>query len=40
MDNLIDTLLNVGIFVFIGLILWLYFKEGPEENELEENKDI
>ena len=40
MENLIDTLLNVGIFVFIGLMLWLYFKEIPKENEPEENKDI
>ena len=40
MDNLIDTLLNVGIFVFIGLMLWLYFKKVPKENEPEENKDI
>lgn len=31
MNNLIDTLMNVGIFVFIGLMLWLYFKEVPEQ---------
>jgi len=40
MDNLIDTLLNIGIFVFIGLILWLYFKEIPEQNESTENNDV
>jgi len=33
MNNLIDTLLNVGIFVFIGLMLWLYFKAVPEKNK-------
>jgi hypothetical protein len=33
MNNLIDTLLNVGIFVFIGLMLWLYFKTVPEKHE-------
>ncbi len=26
-DNLIDTFLNAGVFVFIGLLVWLYFKE-------------
>ena len=26
LDNLIDTLLNVGVFVFIGLLVWLYFR--------------
>jgi len=39
MNNLIDTLLNVGIFVFIGLMLWLYFKEIPEQNRSTETKD-
>lgn len=40
MDNLIDTLLNVGIFVFIGLMLWLYFKEVPEQGKPTENNDV
>lgn len=39
MENLIDTLLNVGIFVFIGLMLWLYFKEVPEQDRPTENKN-
>jgi hypothetical protein len=26
-DNLIDTFLNVGVFVFIGLLVWLYFRK-------------
>ena len=29
MDNLVDTLLNMGIFAFVGLMLWLYFKDVP-----------
>ena len=29
-DNLIDTVLNVGVFVFIGLLVWLYFKKDAE----------
>lgn len=39
MNELIDTLLNIGVFVFIGLTVWLYFKEVPEPEDLEENKD-
>lgn len=26
MDNLIDTVLNVIVFVFIGVLIWLYRK--------------
>ena len=26
-DNLIDTLLNVGVFVFIGVLVWLYLRQ-------------
>jgi hypothetical protein len=39
MNDLIDTLLNIGVFVFIGLTIWLYFKKVPEPEDLEENKD-
>jgi len=31
MSNLIDTLLNVMVFAFIGLLIWLYFKSQPSE---------
>ncbi len=27
MGNLIDTLLNIMVFIFIGLMLWLLFKK-------------
>ena len=40
MNNLIDTLLNIGIFVFIGLMLWLYFREVPEQKKPNVNKDF
>ena len=33
-DNLIDTVLNVLVFVFMGVLIWLYFK--PTDAELEE----
>ena len=26
MNNIVDTLLNLSVFLFIGLLLWLYFK--------------
>ncbi|MBW2435436.1 MAG: hypothetical protein JRF36_17645 [Deltaproteobacteria bacterium] len=26
-ENLIDTLLNVWVFAFIGVLIWLYFKK-------------
>jgi len=26
MSNLLDTLLNIEVFAFIGLLIWLYFK--------------
>ena len=27
MSGLVDTLINLEIFVFVGLLLWLYFKD-------------
>ena len=27
MSGLIDTLINLQIFVFVGLLIWLYFKD-------------
>ena len=27
MSNLLDTILNINVFVFIGLLVWLYFKD-------------
>ena len=29
-----DTLMNVAVFVFIGLMIWLYFKK-PKEDDSE-----
>ena len=26
MSNLQDTFMNIGVFAFIGLLIWLYFK--------------
>ena len=30
---LLDTLLNVSVFVFVGLLVWLFLKEDPQEKE-------
>ncbi len=32
LKNFIDTLLNVWVFAFIGILVWLYFKREPEGN--------
>ena len=37
MNELVDTLLNVVAFVFIGVLIWLYFK--PEHREEDEPSD-
>jgi hypothetical protein len=29
MGNFVDTILNVMVFIFIGLMIWLYFKKTP-----------
>jgi hypothetical protein len=31
MENLTDTVLNICVFVFVAVLLWLYFKEFPED---------
>jgi hypothetical protein len=30
LENFIDTLLNLWVFVFIGILVWLYFRKEPE----------
>jgi hypothetical protein len=27
LENFIDTLLNLWVFVFIGILVWLYFRK-------------
>tara|TARA_B100001142_G_scaffold57618_1_gene56445 strand:+ start:156 stop:332 length:177 start_codon:yes stop_codon:yes gene_type:complete len=31
MNNLLDTFLNLTVFAFIGLLVWLYFKPLPPD---------
>jgi len=32
MSNLLDTIMNIEVFAFIGLLVWLYFKEFEPED--------
>jgi len=34
-NNLIDTLLNIWVFAFIGILVWLYFKKVSDANQIE-----
>ena len=48
MNNLLDTFLNLTVFAFIGLLVWLYFRPLPSdkenkrdtENPSRENEDL
>ena len=33
MSNLIDTLINIEMFLFIGLLFWLYLKDFDDDND-------
>lgn len=37
-ENIIDTILNVTVFVFIGLLIWLYLKKEPDSHATDEEK--
>jgi hypothetical protein len=37
MSNLLDTVMNIEVFAFIGLLLWLYFK--PSDPDKDERSD-
>ena len=32
LENVIDTLLNVWGFAFIGILIWLYFRKDSDGN--------
>jgi hypothetical protein len=32
MDGIVDTILNVVIFVYVGVLMWLYFKKVDGED--------
>ena len=32
-DPIIDTLMNIEVFLFIGLMIWLYFRDDPADGD-------
>ena len=40
LKNFIDTFLNVGVFAFIGILVWLYFKRESEGNKAESQESV
>jgi hypothetical protein len=38
LKNIVDTLLNIWVFVFIGILIWLYFKKESSSNKIESKK--
>ena len=32
-DPVIDTIMNIEVFVFIGLMVWLYFREEADGSD-------
>ena len=33
MDEILDTVMNIEVFLFIGLLIWLYFKPVNKDND-------
>jgi len=33
MSNLLDTVMNIEVFLFIGLLFWLYFKPVDDSDD-------
>ena len=38
-ENLIDTLLNVWVFAFLGILVWLYFKKESDGKNAESQEN-
>lgn len=32
-DEILDTLMNIEVFVFIGVLFWLYFKKVDDDKD-------
>jgi hypothetical protein len=37
MNGIVDTLMNLFVFAFVGLLIWLYFKETPSDEKRRKN---
>jgi hypothetical protein len=33
MNDLLDTIMNIEVFLFIGLLVWLYFKHDSRDQD-------
>ena len=33
MNDLLDTIMNIEVFLFIGLLVWLYFKPDSRDQD-------
>lgn len=33
MSDFLDTLMNIEVFAFIAALVWLYFREPPDQEE-------
>ena len=40
MNLFVDSLLNIMVFVFIGLLIWLYAKKEPEDTAADTTKNV
>ena len=38
MASVVDTLLNITVFAFIGVLVWLYVSEAPIDTEPKERR--
>ena len=39
-ENLVDTWLNVGVFLFVAVLFWLYFKKEPTDDAMDEKENL
>lgn len=38
LENIIDTVLNIIVFTFIGALIWLYLRKEPDRPTTDEDK--
>ena len=38
LENIIDTMLNITVFLFIGVLIWLYLRKEPDSPATDEDK--
>jgi hypothetical protein len=38
LTNFLDTLLNLWVFAFLGVLVWLYFKKDVDDKRIEDQE--